>query len=118
MSKLLSLTPLVPTGGTLAESIAFYVGEMGFTVTWQGENMAGIQRDSIAFNLCESTSQVWIENSSFSIGTSNLEELYEEFKGIAARVGPLEMKVWGRREFHVILPSGVCLQFFQSSDEN
>jgi catechol 2,3-dioxygenase-like lactoylglutathione lyase family enzyme len=118
MAALTSITPLVPTGGTLAESLAFYVGEMGFSVVWQSDNMAGIQRDSIAFNLCESTNREWLENSSFSIGTSNLAELYEDYKDIAARIGPLEMKVWGRREFHMILPSGVCFQFFESSDEN
>ncbi|MEQ1933446.1 MAG: hypothetical protein ABL962_06150 [Fimbriimonadaceae bacterium] len=114
MASLTSITPLVPTGGPLAESLAFYVSEMGFTVVWQTGNMAGIRRDSIAFNLCESNSKEWIENSSFSIGTTNLDELYEEYKDIAARVGPLEMKFWGRREFHIVLPSGVCLQFYQA----
>jgi catechol 2,3-dioxygenase-like lactoylglutathione lyase family enzyme len=117
MSTLTSITPLVPTGGPLTESIAFYTEQMGFSVVWQGENMAGIRRDSIAFNLVASDNKEWIENSSFSIGASNLEELYEEYKDIAARVGPLEMKFWGRREFHVILPSGVCLQFFQAIAE-
>jgi hypothetical protein len=27
------------------------------------------------------------------------------------------MKFWGRREFHMIVPSGVCLQFFQQEDD-
>ena len=27
--------------------------------------------------------------------------------------GPLELKAWGRREFHLIAPSGVCFQFYQ-----
>jgi len=52
------------------------------------------------------------ENASFSIGVSNLDALYEEYRGIPARVGPLEMKSWGRREFHMIVPSGVCFQFY------
>jgi hypothetical protein len=28
-------------------------------------------------------------------------------------INPLELKSWGRREFHMIVPSGVCLQFYQ-----
>jgi hypothetical protein len=28
-----------------------------------------------------------------------------------------ELQSWGRREFHIVLPSGVCLQFFDETDE-
>ena len=33
------------------------------------------------------------------------------------RVGPLEQKSWGWREFHMIVPSGVCYQFYQRKAE-
>jgi hypothetical protein len=46
---------------------------------------------------------------------SDLDALYDEYRGIAAQVGPLEMKFWGRREFHMIVPSGVCLQFYEQT---
>jgi hypothetical protein len=39
--------------------------------------------------------------------------LYAEYRVVAAQVGPLELKGWGRREFHMILPSGVCFQFYR-----
>jgi hypothetical protein len=105
---LLSVTPMIPTGGTLAEALKFYTEQMGFSVTWA----AGISRDGIAFNLVENQNREWAENASFSIGVSDLDAIYEEYRGIAARVGPLEMKAWGRREFHMIVPSGVCFQFY------
>ncbi len=110
---LLSVTPLIPTGGSLADALAFYTRHMGFETQWQSETMAGIRRDGIAFHLVASDNREWAGNASFSIGVSDLETLYEEYRGIPARVGPLEMKSWGRREFHMIVPSGVCLQFYE-----
>jgi len=74
---------------------------------------AGIVRDSIGFTLVENNNREWAENASFSIGVSDLNAIYGEYRGIAAQVGPLEMKAWGRREFHMIVPSGVCLQFYE-----
>jgi hypothetical protein len=77
--------------------------------------MAGVRRGDVHFNLVESADRAWAENASASIGVDDLDALYEEYRGVAARVGPLETKSWGRREFHMILPSGVCLQYFQSA---
>ena len=112
-ASLRSLTPLIPSGGSLADALAFYTEHMGFSIVWQDGSMAGIERDDIAFNLVENDSREWADNASFSIGASDLEALYEEYRHIPAKVGPLEMKFWGRREFHMIVPSGVCLQFYQ-----
>lgn len=110
--RFLSVTPMIPTGQSLADALKFYTERMGFSITWQGGNGAGIARDGVSFNLVENSNREWSDNSSYSIGVSNLDALYEEYRGIPARVGPLEMKSWGRREFHMIVPSGVCLQFY------
>ncbi len=104
---LLSITPMIATGGILADALAFYTQQMGFTVVWQGDGMAGISRGSVAFNLIVNNNREWIENSSFSIGVSDLDALHQEFRGLNVNVGPLEVKAWGRREFHMIVPSGV-----------
>jgi catechol 2,3-dioxygenase-like lactoylglutathione lyase family enzyme len=111
----LSVAPLIPTGCGLDEALAFYTAELGFTVLWRSDQMAGIARNEVCFNLVENRNREWAENASFSIGVSDLEELYKEYSFIAARVGPLEIKPWGRREFHMILPSGVCLQFYETN---
>jgi hypothetical protein len=76
---------------------------------------AGIRVGIFGFNLVENNNPEWIENSSYSIGVSDLDALYQEFRGSMARVGPLEVKSWGRREFHRIVPSGVCFQFYARS---
>ena len=115
MSTFQSITPMFPTGPqTLAESLRFFTDEMGFAVHWQHGNMASIGQGQIRILLVENNNREWAENSSYSIGVSNLEELYEKYKSTSAQTGPLEMKFWGRREFHMILPSGVCLQFYQA----
>ncbi|MBN8419938.1 MAG: hypothetical protein J0L73_13550 [Verrucomicrobia bacterium] len=108
-----SITPMIPTGSSLAEALSFYADHMGFAILWQGEGMAGIGRDGVSLNLIVNDNQNWADNASFSIGVSDLEALYEEYRELLARVGPLELKPWGRREFHLIAPSGVCFQFYQ-----
>ncbi len=112
-ASLLSVVPLIPSGSSLADALTFYTHHMGFSIVWQSAGMAGIRRDGIAFNLVANDNQVWADNASFSIGVSDLEALYQEYRQIPARVGPLEVKSWGRREFHMIIPSGVCFQFYE-----
>jgi hypothetical protein len=114
--EFLSITPMIGTGGSLADSLQFYQEQMGFSVSWQAGGMAGIRRDAIAFNLVENNNREWLENTSFSIAVSDLDALYAEYCDLPARVGPLEMKAWGRREFHMIVPSGVCLQFYGQNE--
>lgn len=114
-ASLVSVTPLLPTGGRLGEALDFFTKHLGFSALWQAEGMAGVVRDQVSFNLVENTNREWAENASFSIGVSDLGALYEEYRGIPAHVGPLEEKPWGRREFHMILPSGVALQFFHAA---
>jgi hypothetical protein len=104
---------LIPAGRSVPVALAFYTEHMGFSILWQGDKMAGIERDGIAFNLVENDNQIWADNASFSIAVSDLDALYQEYRRIPARVGPLERKPWGRREFHVVVPSGVCLQFYE-----
>jgi catechol 2,3-dioxygenase-like lactoylglutathione lyase family enzyme len=109
----LSVTPLIPAGSSLAAALTFYTEHLGFSIVWQGEEMAGVERDGVAFNLVQNDNRTWADNSSFSIGVSDLDALYGEYRAIPTKVGPLEVKPWGRREFHLIEPTGVCFQFYQ-----
>ena len=108
-----SVTPVIPTGGSLASALAFYTQQMGFSVVWQSGDGAGIARDGVAFNLVENDNREWADNASFSIGVSDLEALDLEYRHIPAKVSPPETKAWARREFHLIAPSRVCSQFYQ-----
>jgi hypothetical protein len=108
-----SVTPMIPTGPSLSAALSYFTKELGFSVQYEVPNGAGIERDGIAFNLVQNDNRVWADNSSFSIGVSDLDALHKEYAGASGKVGPLEMKPWGRREFHMILPSGVCFQFYE-----
>jgi hypothetical protein len=108
-----SVAPMIPAGTDVSTAVNFYRDQLGFSFVWQDEGGAGIARDGVSFNLVKNDNRVWTDNSSYSIGVSDLDALYEEYRGIPAKVGPLETKPWGRREFHMIVPSGVCLQFYQ-----
>ena len=112
-SDFISITPIVPTGKSLAEALEFYTSQLGFNAIWQAGVMAGIQCGTVMINLIQNDNQVWIENSSFSIGVKDLDALYHEYQSKPSKVGQLEMKSWGRREFHMIVPSGVCFQFYE-----
>ncbi len=108
-----TVTPLIPAGESLAAALAFYTAQMGFRVLWQAGTMAGIERDGVTFNLVQNNNRAWAENASFSVGVSDLEMMYSEYRGLPAVVGPLEMKSWGRREFHLLVSPGVAFQFYQ-----
>lgn len=109
----LAITPLIPAGPDLDAAVDFYVDQLGFSIAWRSDQMAGIERDRVSFNLVRNTNMEWAENSSFSIGVSDLNELYQHYHQIPARIGPLEVKPWGRLEFHLIVPPGIALQFYQ-----
>ncbi|GMV29193.1 MAG: hypothetical protein AMXMBFR59_13180 [Rhodanobacteraceae bacterium] len=110
-ARLQTVTPLLPAGASLDAALALYVGGLGFALVWRDGDMAGIARDGVAFNLVVNSETAWAGNASFSIGVDGLEALHAEYRMLPLRVGPLEVKPWGRREFHLIVPPGVCLQF-------
>jgi catechol 2,3-dioxygenase-like lactoylglutathione lyase family enzyme len=114
LKTFVSVTPMVPAGHSLDEALKFYVGHLGFHVVWQGPGAAGIERDGVSFNLIQNDDRHWAENSSYSIGVHGLVALYDALRDVPARVGALEPKAWGRTEFHMVLPSGVCLQFYEA----
>ena len=116
MATLLSITPLIPAGPDLDTGVRFFTEELGFALTWRGDSMAGVRRGRVEFNLVQNSDTAWAENASASIGVDDLAALYAEYRTTSAEVGPLELKAWGRREFHMILPSGVCLQYYQLAE--
>lgn len=107
------VTPLVPAGADLDGALAFYTRQLGFTVSWKSEDMAGIYRNGVSFHLVRNSNRVWADNCSCSIGVADLDALYDEYRSVEADVGTLDIKPWGRREFHLIVASGVCLQFYE-----
>jgi len=74
--------------------------------------MAGIRRGEITFLLVETATGEWADMPASASAFSDLDALYAEYKNIPANVGPRELKVWGRREFHVaVLPASASSSF-------
>jgi catechol 2,3-dioxygenase-like lactoylglutathione lyase family enzyme len=117
-AALLSLTPLTPAGSDFEATLGFYVDHLGFSVVWRHGDSAGVRRGGVTLILMRSDDRHWAENTSFGIATDDLEALYEEYRILPVHVGPLELKAWGRREFHMIDPAGVCWQFYQATAES
>ncbi len=109
---------MIPTGGSLADALTFYTAKLGFSVLWEDRDMAGIRRGMVTFNLVVNSNREWADNSSYSIAVTDLDGLFREYadKGIA--MGAIRVQPWGRREFHMIVPSGVCLQFYEAAAES
>lgn len=107
-----TVAPLIPAGADLDAAIDLYERQLGFTVTYRAPSGAGVQRGDVALHLVRNDNQVWADNSSLSIGVDDLDSLYEEYRDLPFRLKPPEMKAWGRREIHMIVPPGVCFQFF------
>lgn len=108
---------MIPAGPHLRDALTFFEEQMGFSITYETDGGAGIQRDAVAFNLVQNDNREWANNASFSIGVDDLDALYDEYKNISVKITPLELKPWGRREFHMIVPSGVCLQFYDATPQ-
>lgn len=103
---LVSVTSMIPTGGNLSDALRFYTEQMGFSVLWEAGEMAGIGRGAVSFNLVVNNNREWAENASFSIGVSDLDALYEEYRGVVAQVGPLELRHGGDESFTWLFPQG------------
>ncbi len=110
-----SVMPLIPTGGSLADAVAFYTEKLGFDVQSRWDDGAVIRRGSVSFLLVPNSNREWANNASFSIGVADLDALYAELQSREVTTGRIEVKPWGRREFHLIIPSGVCFHFFAAA---
>jgi hypothetical protein len=107
----LSLTPLIPAGENLHEAVAYFTAKLGFGVVWQADGGAEVRRGAVVLHLVRNGDRHWAENCSCVIGVSDLDALFAEYRDEGLALGALEIKSWGRREFHMILPTCVCLQF-------
>ena len=80
-AALLSITPMIPPGGSLAAALKFYIGQDG-----------GLA----AVTLVENNDRARADNASFGTGDSDVDVLSEEYSCISARVAriPDDCVVW------------------------
>src|SRR5476649_2957547 len=94
-------------------SLAYYVGVLGFTMDWRGDDgnvMASVSRGGC--NLFLASGDQGHPVSLMWIGVSDVDALHDELLARDARVRhPPTNYPWGSRELHVEDPDGNVLRF-------
>ncbi|MCE7987897.1 MAG: VOC family protein [Caldilinea sp. CFX5] len=116
----------------VAQSIAFYVDTLGFTLVYQAGGFAIVRRDDVDVHLWEANDESWQTRSttfpvqsgaeSFIAGTAScriavegVDELYQELQshGVVHPNGQLRDQPWGTREFGVLDRDHNLITFFE-----
>jgi predicted enzyme related to lactoylglutathione lyase len=110
------LIPFVPGGPDFGRTIDF-LGELGFTVTWRHDGLAGLRFDEATIILQDLNIPTWQENQMHVIEVDDLDAYWAEIdaRDLPAKYAGTKTKAptdypWGR-EVHIIDPAGVCWHF-------
>jgi hypothetical protein len=114
------LYPFVPSGSDFASSLRFFC-ELGFTIVWQQEGIAGLRFGGAYFLLQDIDVPQWQKNQMRVVEVDDLDGYWVEIeaKDLGAMFAGVKLRpptdfAWGR-EIHVIDPGGVCWHFRQAS---
>ena len=114
--KFTNLTPLLRTHN-LDQSIAFHCPRLGFACTNQTPDWAFVERDQITLMLALPNAHEPLDRPAFTgslyFRTDEVDRLWQQLKGNAEIVYPLEDFDYGMREFAVRDNNGYSLQFGQ-----
>lgn len=110
--KTTDILTFVPSGPDFETAIQFYV-EIGFEVCWRDENLATLQKDDSRFFL-QNINNWGKGNFMMSLKVENVDDwwemlqplnLHERYEGVKLKAP--ENYPWGKREIHLIAPSGI-----------
>ena len=100
-------------GAPLTETLDFYAEQIGNFIGWRSGGLSGLRKKPVRAAAIESAFQEVPEDLDIGIGVTDPDAIYDEYKGVPARIDPPATLPSGRREMHVTLPNGVCLKFFE-----
>lgn len=104
--------PTLPTLD-LDETLGFYA-RLGFGVAFrqtEPDVYAIVRRDEIEIHFWGCSDRHVAENSGCYVRVEDAQALFDEFRGKGIeRLGAIDDRPWGMREFHVIDPSGNLLR--------
>jgi predicted lactoylglutathione lyase len=115
--KFLSLQPFVPSGKDFAKAKQFFT-ELGFSITFDGGDYVGFERDGCRFILQRYDNRQFAENFMISVAVSNAEEFYDEVsqkmldQKFGIKVGKPVQQPYGK-EVNIIDLAGVCWHFVE-----
>ena len=102
----------------LKASVRFYQDQLDMKTVWSGEGWHFLKREGFVVMLGEcpdDLSAFETNNHSYFayIEVDNIDSLYREFTGREIKMGELEDKPWGQREFAVTTLDGHRIMFGQ-----
>lgn len=115
--KFLSIEPFIPSGSNFEASKQLFQ-ELGFSVTWDGGDYVGFEKDGCKFILQKYDQKEFAENLMLSVKVTDvaafrnavLEKKLPETFGI--RISPIINQPYGK-EVNLIDIAGVCWHFIE-----
>ena len=109
-AELLATVPVLPVG-EIAEALAFYRDRLGFSLAFEVDRYAGIQRDAVEIHL--NGTNPALQPVVCRINVRGVDQLYAEIEpqGIVAPDEPLETRSHGLRQFTVVDHCGNRITF-------
>lgn len=113
--KFLTLEPFVPSGSNFEGSKSLFV-ELGFSISWDGGDYIGFERDGCRFILQRYDNSGFAENLMISVGISDADEFWQHIterklgERYGIRTAPPTRQPYGR-EVNIIDLAGVCWHF-------
>ncbi len=100
----------------LQEGLSFFVEGLGFSVLYQDENMAVIQRDGAKAYIVQSPEYAAKDRPELGIETDRIDDIFKEISERSPHLlhpnSPLvSLKPWGAREFAMLDKTNVCVIF-------
>lgn len=115
--KLLSLEPFIPSGSNFENSKQLFQ-ELGFSISWDGGDYVGFERDGCKFILQNYNNEQFAQNLMINVKVSNAEEFWRFVteKKLSERFGikvtKPKQQPYGK-EVNVIDIAGVCWHFVE-----
>lgn len=123
--ELKSLTPMLPAGKDMQAALDFYVQTLGFTPTYQADDLslAILRRNAVEIMLLNNDDPHTAAQTSLRIQMLGVEALHAEFQARnippfhqpnGAGLTAINLTPWGTREFAVRDLAGVCITFYEN----
>ena len=119
-TNFLNVSPLIPARD-VEKSIAFYQNALGFDLTYRDADPAQfaiVGRDGVKLHLFANQDKHLADWTSLRIEIEGIDPLYRRCQenGCVHPNGSLGLRPWGTREFSIIDPSGVCIEFVEQAN--
>jgi hypothetical protein len=115
--KFLSLQPFIPSGKDFDAAKQFFI-ELGFTLSWDGVDYAGLTRDGCSFILQKYDNKAFADNLMISINLTDVAAFEREItskdlsKRFNVKIGSITQQPYGK-ELNIIDAAGVCWHFVE-----